>query len=802
MSFEKCILNSVENKIISETQAKQMINEFNELSKSNDYATSWQKIINSRAKKNKDFARSLAIHTKKRKEFKEQMDEMSSDKERKRFLNTKIKNASTGAKTHNTNFLRVLNQGFENKGIFNNKAEDFLPAIRSIIDGVQTDNKTANQIASNIKDALKVARSNARKFGMILGDLGDKYYPQVYDRRRVHKMSEENFVKLMLDNLDLRGEKQEDMIKVLKAAKVQIETDGLDSNTFDAVFGIAEKRNLARKFHFKNGESYLRVMSEIGAEGGDPRKILQNYFYGISQDISIADELGPLGKDLIVGFGNRFKNSPLFSSNLLANYNIVAGAAFDGDRNSALYRSHNGLQLWQRAAHLGSAVVAALSDTTFNASVHRLNGGGVLKIFNDYAKVLTARGGDLEKTAKDMGYYFEIYSGTLLDENRFSVGGDGKGFLKTLSDTSFKVSGLSYFTRMGKIIAEINANHLISDLVKKKTEFKKLSPVLKERLDDIGIDEARWNKVLENLDIRSDGRKNFFNSSELRAKSKQLKDDDELYGIADDLDTFVFKMSELATNENNIDTRSVTSGAWFSREGKVGTGGKVTAETLFQYKNFPFSVLLNHTLPAIRRFKKGLDLAVKKGEITEGFRLMSELGFIALGTTIIGATVVQLKNPLKGKSFQDIDEKLLLAGAMQGGGFGIFGDFLFQDNSRFGNTLSATALGPTVSTLEDIKKIFKGSTFDKLIRGEPAEFDRVAKGAAKLLRRNTPIASSLWYTRLATERLIFDSIDNMIDPRAFRRRIRKRRRQMAQIGQDYWWNPESSLPKIEQIASD
>lgn len=61
------------------------------------------------------------------------------------------------------------------------------------------------------------------------------------------------------------------------------------------------------------------------------------------------------------------------------------------------------------------------------------------------------------------------------------------------------------------------------------------------------------------------------------------------------------------------------------------------------------------------------------------------------------------------------------------------------------------------------------------------------------LKSYTP-GSSIWYTRLAFERLVADQLQLMADPKAsrrFRRMIRKRRRDLKQ---SYWWQPGDAAP--------
>ncbi len=92
--------------------------------------------------------------------------------------------------------------------------------------------------------------------------------------------------------------------------------------------------------------------------------------------------------------------------------------------------------------------------------------------------------------------------------------------------------------------------------------------------------------------------------------------------------------------------------------------------------------------------------------------------------------------------------------AMRGGG-GLFGDFLFADQNRYGGGIVATLTGPVLgSQLPKAIDFTLGNLQELVAEGE-------AKNAGRKLSRfieaNMP-GRSLWYARLAIERLIFDEL--------------------------------------------
>ena len=68
------------------------------------------------------------------------------------------------------------------------------------------------------------------------------------------------------------------------------------------------------------------------------------------------------------------------------------------------------------------------------------------------------------------------------------------------------------------------------------------------------------------------------------------------------------------------------------------------------------------------------------------------------------------------------------------------------------------------------------------------------KDLAAHLKAWTP-GSSLWYSKLATDRLIFDRIQMMIDPDYRSSFARYERRMKKDFGQTFWWGPGDRLPE-------
>lgn len=65
-----------------------------------------------------------------------------------------------------------------------------------------------------------------------------------------------------------------------------------------------------------------------------------------------------------------------------------------------------------------------------------------------------------------------------------------------------------------------------------------------------------------------------------------------------------------------------------------------------------------------------------------------------VASTILGGVALQMKDVARGRDPRPINEKFIIAAMAQGGGWGIFGDFLFSDMNRYGRGGMSTLLGP------------------------------------------------------------------------------------------------------------
>jgi len=212
---------------------------------------------------------------------------------------------------------------------------------------------------------------------------------------------------------------------------------------------------------------------------------------------------------------------------------------------------------------------------------------------------------------------------------------------------------------------------------------------------------------------------------------------------------------------------------WMSAGQRKGTGMGELVKSMLQFKSFPAAFLMRHGSRAMAQ--DGV-----KGKATYGVSLFAI-------TTILGALVVQLKELANGNDPQTMFDSedpqksinFLTRSAIQGGGLSILGDILVAGTDTSGRSSSDFLIGPFGS---DVKSIL-GLTVGNLTQYYEGKDTNAANEAYKLVKNKIP-AQNLWYTKAATNRLIFDEMQDMIAPGYREKLLRKAEREQDRTR--YW----------------
>lgn len=197
----------------------------------------------------------------------------------------------------------------------------------------------------------------------------------------------------------------------------------------------------------------------------------------------------------------------------------------------------------------------------------------------------------------------------------------------------------------------------------------------------------------------------------------------------------------------------------FTTQGtRPGTALGEAIRFLMQFKSFPVAYTAKILAPALR------------GRGVERQRDWGGIAHLIAMSTLLGYVAMTAKDALKNRTPKDPTKyETILAAFAQGGGLGIYGDFLFGSADRFGGTLYSKLAGPAVGTGADIYDLYT----------KARSGDAGAGDAFWLALNNTPYAN-LWYTRAALDLAILNQIQEWISPGTLRRREKNIQRDFGQ----------------------
>ncbi|EOZ8311753.1 hypothetical protein ACUODG_005927, partial [Pseudomonas aeruginosa] len=338
----------------------------------------------------------------------------------------------------------------------------------------------------------------------------------------------------------------------------------------------------------------------------------------------------------------------------------------------------------------------------------------------------------------------------------------------------FRLNGLSWWTDANKASAGLMMSHNLAQ--SRRHAWGSLNPDLRRALSLYDLDAGKWD-LLREMDTRmADGRDYMTPDGVADITDERiaqyLGDQDRpvspgaIRETRQDLErslrAYINDRVTYAVLEPDARTRSI-----MNQGTQPGTVPGDLLRFVTQFKSFP-AAYMQKTLgrelygrgytPAGlgENFRGGRDLirALRNGN---GERLA--LAQLVLWTTAFGYLSMASKDVAKGREPRNPDDyKTWVAAMAQGGGLGIFGDYLFGEANRFGNSALESAAGPTLSTTADLMNLW----------ARAKEGEDTAASLLRIAQNNTPFLN-LFYSRIVLDHLLFYSIQEALNPGSLRR---------------------------------
>lgn len=680
-----------------------------------------------------------------------------------------------------------------------------IPNVVKAITGDDVANPMARKAGEAIREVFDDLHKRYEQAGGSIGKIVN-YFPQTHNPEKIKKISLDEWTEYLMRDGVLDRENMIDydtglpMTDERLIKQIADDYEGITSYGLSEVarrveegkqtrgFGrdVFKRRQQSRFYKFANADEFLKYNELYGVGQQGLFDAIGGHIHSMSRDIALMEKLGPK-PHAVARYFDLFMESEGIGANkrkfVNGMYNLESGRLSEYGTLPLAYRFVEGSKAIARNL-LGGAALSAVADTAFIHGAARANGYSSWRTLKKYF----AGANPLDKqTQRSMARFVSVQQGLLgmsLESARFTdaVGYDGGKVVQTLgfmTNALLRASGLTRLTDQGKMATMAAMYGEFAEYVTNKTPYSQLNKNMKDTLEKFNISEKDYNIILKSNLFKDPETGADFLIGDNIAEIKGIKLEDRIR-IAANYEDMATRMGEMATNEPTLRTRAATSGAAFAPEdAQIGSTYRSVVGAFMTFKGFPITVMQNFTFPMIR---KALNL-----NVADIIDLTTVLGM----GTIIGGMVVQAKLIAKGEEARDMDDpKFWMAAAMQGGGMGILGDFLFQDMSRFNQSFVVTLAGPVTGMYSDGLKILNAN-FNRAI--DKKDETKFALDAYNFVNRYIP-GTTLWYARLPIERVMLDSIEEALDPNFDRRVKRKERQMLKDEGRGYWWRPGDVLP--------
>lgn len=654
--------------------------------------------------------------------------------------------------------------------------------------GETTGNPMAVAAAKSWKDADAYGLAMRRAEGSHIADTLPDYLPQAQNPARLDRMGKPAYVDAMMGRFDVGGLKMFDFETGLPLDRVRarrIVEDAYDAITTGGMNRLepgqrgakmlANAHSERRVFHWASADDWLWAAQEFGYGEGQIFESLMGHIRDVAREYGLLRIMGPNpdstaraivdqaekeGARMLGGFvGTRHHLESVFDQ--------VTGRA-QSPTNEVMARIGRGVADWLRAAQLGSATLSAVGDFATLTKTADWLGLSKTKVISRYLELMNPSAVGAREQIIRTGLGAENVSRTASMNFRDGLAFGTAGLAAKFSDTVMKVSLLAPHTAAARGALGWEVLSRLAYLAKQDRAFNNLPGEMARAFERHGISEADWTL------IKAAGVRDIGGVSVIHPETLARSAEGEGVNATMRLMAMINREMDMAAPIGGAFERALLQGK--SRPG--GIAFEFLVRPFAMYKSYPLSVITHHGFRMASTF------------LEEGFGPGMAYASLAVTMTAVGALAIQAKQLANGKDPRNMkDPNFWGAAFFQGGGAGIFGDFLNASLNRADRGLWMSLAGPQLGLVDDFARA-TGFNLSELAREKDTHAGREA---ANMLRRYTP-GTSLWYTRLSLDRLLWDVVQKELDPdypAAFRRIEQRARKEFSQ---EFWWSPGSSAP--------
>lgn len=724
-----------------------------------------------------------------------------------------FRSIETLATSIRTDALRQLQDVFDALdprmfGIFENDAGvvSFTKALFGQTDGIDPKIVKAAQGWLNVANGMRESFNNV---GGKIGKLENWVMPQHHSQMKIVKAGKDKWVEAVFPKLDRTRYVNEDgsyyndsqMLSFLRGAWDTLATNGLNDMEPGKVGNsmMANRHAAHREIHFKDADSHIAYHSDFGDQ--PMLKTMVDHLGSLARDTAMVEEFGPNPERMFEYLRDQgIKEAAIADPKNIGRYQ-EQGVKLD---NLWRFMSHqeqpvarewlarlgDGVRNFLVSTRLGGAVISSIADEGTIAITSKINNLPYMQVFANELRGMNLANGEELRQARRAGLAMDTMIGDL---NRWGQDNLGSTVTSKLAHATMRASGMNAITDVRRRAFGVTMMDSIGHLTRNVDSLAKLDEHDNRILLSKGITENDWQVWRAAQPEKWGG-----NDTVLTPDAIYKVSDEKIMHLMGDLATMGNIGSEEFRKAANTLRReaalkligavaeevdmAVVTPKGIERE-MLGGGlqrgtwkGELT-RSVFLFKTTPISVVLRH-------WKRGLaqDTALGKA------------GYIAAlvaSTTLLGAFTMQLKELVAGRDPKNLNPvsgehgvKNWLQAFLQGGSFGIYGDFIFSGTTRHETSPVAAFLGPVIGLFEQMFNLTQGN----IVQAMQGKDTNVGAELVKFGKQNIPMAN-LWYTKAALDHMIFNQLQEFASPGYL---SETKRRMQKEFGQSFYWDPKTN----------
>lgn len=677
-----------------------------------------------------------------------------------------------------------------------------------------TGDPLAKKISDKMGEVFEGMRERFNRAGGDIGKLDDWGLPQTHSLEKIVLAGKQAWVQKaegLIDTSKYVHEdgtyySQQEIRELLEYSFDTLSSNGANKTeigrqSFGGNSKVTSRHSESRVLHFKDAESWMEYQSEFG--GMPFVDLVEAHINGLSKDIAMVENLGSSPRNsmrILMDAAEQKDWQKGIDANDTGKSRKRAQTMFDefSGQNTPQSEVLANLGLAYRsmnvASMLGGTTISSVTDQAMIAKTASIHGIAYRKTFGELISQLNPANKEDRQLAHSLGLATEEMLGSIArwsDDGLTSVHGKSQKLARVSSGIAsqvMRVSGLNALTAASKVGFTKMLMHKYGTLTRSKA-WADLDAMDRELMEKTGLNERAW-EVMRLADPVVDRKGNQLMSarsiyeipdSDLTRFGDPQKVRDE---VATQFQAHLLDEQGMAVVEAGLRERT-----WMSAGQRKGTGMGELVKSMLQFKSFPAAFLMRHGSRAMAQ--DGV-----KGKAAYGVSLFAM-------TTLLGALAVQLKELANGNdpsTMWDSDDpqktmNFWTRSAVQGGGLSILGDILVAGTDTSGRSTSDFMVGPFGS---DVKAVL-GLTVGNLTQYYDDKDTNASNEAFRLLKNKIP-AQNLWYTKAATNRLVFDEMQDMIAPGYREKLLRKAERQHDRTR--FWGDDvgDIQMPDFERVV--